>query len=573
MRVRELRSNGELTRLMAPPRDEAGWCRCRRFACSADKTIAAALIACYSGWLSFAIWTLILLAQNPAERVFLAASSRIAGVLCFAAVPLSIADICQHFFHYSSRTQRLYIRILLLPPIYTIESYVALAQPDSHFILETLRETYECIALLAVYDLARETLGSDADIVRILQEGPSNYADRMRALSDVKGGGDGEAGGREPVSRFERLIFSCVDGSFFSCSRGGHHASNDFCDEKGQRRVRLIFPFCSFEAWPADDTFLRRCSWGVAQYVVVRISTSIITLILENLSMYGDGAWDVKNASLWLTIVINCSQLWALWCLIFFAATLWPALEPLKPLNKFLCVKIVVFVFWWQSICLSSMASFGWFDALETGAITSQNDFAVSVILQDVLITGEIVIITILHHYNFGLSDFTRPELASALLWNQRRRQSSGAKPLSKSPSSAKMADRDSSHTGGLAAPPRNSSSTFSDAVSETAPPLTTSSLLLPNAAVAVTVSPALEGAEGPNPGVFADLLMLDVIEESFGVVKSASSAATGVMTSAGGAAANAASAAAGSIRVGVRNITDKMSSPTKSESLLFPRN
>jgi hypothetical protein len=67
---------------------------------------------------------------------------------------------------------------------------------------------------------------------------------------------------------------------------------------------------------------------------------------------------------------------------------------------------------------------------------------------------------------------------------------------------------------------------------------------------------------------------MLDVIEESFGVVKSASSAATGVMTSAGGAAANAASAAAGSIRVGVRSIQDKLiSSPTKSDSLLFPRN
>ena len=79
--------------------------------------------------------------------------------------------------------QRLYVRILLLPPIYSVESYVAVTAKDSHlqFTMETLRECYECVALLAVFHLACETLGKQRDVVAILNEGPEVYAARLRA--------------------------------------------------------------------------------------------------------------------------------------------------------------------------------------------------------------------------------------------------------------------------------------------------------------------------------------------------------------------------------------------------------
>jgi hypothetical protein len=85
------------------------------------------------------------------------------------SLPLSLYDVAHHVARYQHPIQRLYVRILLLPPIYSIESYVAvIAPPHVQFAMETLRECYECVALLAVFHLACETLGRQRDIVAIL---------------------------------------------------------------------------------------------------------------------------------------------------------------------------------------------------------------------------------------------------------------------------------------------------------------------------------------------------------------------------------------------------------------------
>lgn len=93
----------------------------------------------------------------------------------------------------------------------------------------------------------------------------------------------------------------------------------------------------------------------------------------------------------------------------------------MKPLSKFLLVKVVVFGFWWQSVCLESMGSFGWFDSLEASSDaftpgTSADDFSTSVFLQDLLITAEVVAIAIFYHYTFSLADVQRVSMVAALL-------------------------------------------------------------------------------------------------------------------------------------------------------------
>ena len=586
----------------------------RRLACSPDTIIFVGLCLSYAACAAFSIWTFVLLAQTPSERVFLAAATRVAAMLTFASVPLSIADILQHLFHYSSRTQRLYVRILMLPPIYAIESYVALAVPSVHFALETLRETYECIALLAVYDLARETLGADIDIVQILQEGPTIYAERVR-IEGITGAGNGD---ESPTStapamgKTEAFIFSCVDGSFFSCPRQRRqrrrqrptdhnedgddgdgsssedegHKGGDFIDPvTGQRFVRLIFPFCSFSAWKADASFLRRCSWGVAQYVVVRVVTSVTTLILEDRDLYGDGSWDPRNPSLWLTLVINVSQLWALWCLIFFAATLWPALKPLKPLNKFLLVKVVVFGLWWQSVCLEIIASAGWLRPLDYTAITSEEDIEASSILQNVLITAEIVVITILHHYNFGLADFSRPELAYALLWNSRRaRGRLGSDKASTTTTVSTIGTTTTTTATTTAAAIETTTESSTNSSMMTTPvrlPRPASGLSLLKALLLDSNTAASDDATAANSSssspiifessnqsvteaTYSDLFMIDVIQESAAVFTSAGTAGLGALSTAGSVAVATASSAVGAMRGGARNLAGviKLGSP-----------
>jgi uncharacterized membrane protein YgcG len=640
MRVRELDAGTPLLRSpkAAPARARTrapGWRRgqaattlfCRW--CGVDEALMGALALAWAACAAFAVWTAVLLAREPAEHAFLASAARVAAVFTAASVPLSLFDMAQHVAHYASRSQRYYLRVLLLPPIYTIESYVALVYPSVHFYMETLRETYECIALLAVFRLACETLGTRADIAAILAEGATAYAARVagekdaivrefRERDDVRehaaaagwlpclraraaappvgtstavalgddesgsgggggggGGGSGGTGGsgdtvgdpggsvhgggaahNKPMTRTERFIFSLVDGSAFSCARGAHGPPPDVFGADGHRRVPLIVPFCAFGSWRADASFLARCEWGVAQYVVVRVACSVTTLALEDSALAGDGAWDWSHASLWISLLINFSQLWALWCLVFFAATLWPALWALAPLNKFLLVKIVVFGFWWQSICLAFFGAQGWLDALEVGPATARADFDTAVALQDVLITAEIFVISLLHHVNFGLADFERPELRATLEFNERRAAAGGAAAArarrASSLGGSPRATASSSPASASAAPPAPAPGAGGGGGSEAAAAGGAAAGGAAAAAAALDAEAARPAADDALPSpllsgkhAVTDMLMLDVIGESASVLATAGSevaAASGATLRAlGGAALGAA--------------------------------
>jgi len=162
-------------------------------------------------------------------------------------------------------------------------------------------------------------------------------------------------------------------------------------------------------------SFFNRCRWGVAQYVLVRISCSVAYVILDSVGKTEEGSWKPSEPSLWFTVAINISQCWALYCLIFFVSVLWPALKPMQPLPKFLLVKIVVFGFWWQQLFLQFLSSFSLFDALGGPADSPKADYDSATILQDVLITMEALFIALLYHFVYGLTDFLRPEMQEAL--------------------------------------------------------------------------------------------------------------------------------------------------------------
>ena len=419
--------------------------------------LALSLVACAG----FSMYTLSDLIIHFHSLTFLAASTRLALAFMLCTLPISLYDIAQHIARYEHHIQRLYVRIILLVPIYCVESYAALISPSAHFALETLRETYECVALLAVFWLAVETLGSRRDVVLVLNEGAEAYVARTRAeeeAAEAAAPGDGSAA--EPsykgdgMSRTERFLLGLLDGSAFVCGAGG--AARSQLEQQQQREqlerergtgatptVRLMLPFCCFGRWKLGASFLHKCHLGVAQYVVVRLVCSITTLITAALGVYGDGLYDPATPSLWLTIAINTSQLWALYCLIFFAAVLWPALRPLKPLPKFLLVKVVVFGFWWQSVFLGILADAGALRHLEPSGGTEQAEaaFDAALVLQDALIAVECLLIAVAHHYTFGVHDFLRPDMQWSLSRRARRRAARAASSKPGSSSSTSSSD------------------------------------------------------------------------------------------------------------------------------------
>lgn len=60
-----------------------------------------------------------------------------------------------------------------------------------------------------------------------------------------------------------------------------------------------------------------------------------------------------------MAVVLNFSQMWALYCLVQFYNVTHERLAPIKPLAKFLSFKAIVFATWWQGVGIALLCAFG----------------------------------------------------------------------------------------------------------------------------------------------------------------------------------------------------------------------
>lgn len=60
----------------------------------------------------------------------------------------------------------------------------------------------------------------------------------------------------------------------------------------------------------------------------------------------------------YITVVMNFSQMWALYCLVQFYNVTHHKLAPIKPLAKFISFKAIVFATWWQGVGIVLLCTF-----------------------------------------------------------------------------------------------------------------------------------------------------------------------------------------------------------------------
>ncbi|XP_074585457.1 protein LAZ1 homolog 2-like [Curcuma longa] len=98
----------------------------------------------------------------------------------------------------------------------------------------------------------------------------------------------------------------------------------------------------------------------------------------------------------YIAIVINFSQMWALYCLIKFYNVTHHRLQAIKPLSKFISFKAIVFATWWQGVGIALICDF---DILpKQGKV--QNG------IQDFLICIEMTIAAVAHVYVFSAETY-----------------------------------------------------------------------------------------------------------------------------------------------------------------------
>ncbi|KAG7487046.1 hypothetical protein JOB18_045583 [Solea senegalensis] len=166
-----------------------------------------------------------------------------------------------------------------------------------------------------------------------------------------------------------------------------------------QEQQKHLPPLCCCPPWPMGEVLLLRCKLGVLQYTVVRPVTTVIALICQLCGVYDEGNFSSSNAWTYLVIFNNMSQLFAMYCLVLFYRALREELNPIKPVGKFLCVKMVVFVSFWQAVFIALLVKVGVISESHTWDWKTVE--AVATGLQDFIICVEMFLAAIAHHYSF----------------------------------------------------------------------------------------------------------------------------------------------------------------------------
>ena len=182
-----------------------------------------------------------------------------------------------------------------------------------------------------------------------------------------------------------------------------------------------MFPFCCLPRWTMGADFVRNSLYGTLQYVPIGLLCGISSLLAYLFGTYEEGVFAWGNAYVYIAFVRNCSQIWALYSLVLFYRATESELQDIKALLKFVCVKLIVFFTFWQSVAVSGLMQIKEISAASEGLQATfqeawnQNDNdlrkRVGSGLQNFIICVEMLFFAVMHVYAFPYTEFQNPPM------------------------------------------------------------------------------------------------------------------------------------------------------------------
>ncbi|XP_021902316.1 transmembrane protein 184C [Carica papaya] len=222
-----------------------------------------------------------------------------ASVCVMLTMHFTVQLLSQHLFYWKNpKEQKAIVIIILMAPIYAIDSFVGLvdvrgSKPFFTF-LESIKECYEALV----------------------------------------------------IAKFLALMYSYLNISI---------SKNIVPDEIKGREMHHSFPMTLFQPRSVrlNHHTLKLLKYWTWQFVVIRPVCSILMIILQILGAYP--SW----LSWTFTIILNISVSLALYSLVLFYHVFAKELAPHNPLAKFLCIKGIVFFCFWQGVVLNILVAVG----------------------------------------------------------------------------------------------------------------------------------------------------------------------------------------------------------------------
>uniref|UniRef100_A0AC34REM2 Transmembrane protein 184B n=1 Tax=Panagrolaimus sp. JU765 TaxID=591449 RepID=A0AC34REM2_9BILA len=223
----------------------------------------------------------------------------ISGFFSFSALIITGYQIYQHLRWYSCPSeQRWIIRILFIVPIYAIDSWLSLLffANDVYVYFNSIRDCYEAFVIYSFLSLCYEYLGGESNI-----------------MAEIRG---------KPIRPANYATLTC-------CLAGKQYTIE----------------------------FLRFCKKATLQFCLIKPIMAAFTLFLMMIGKYEDGNWSPDQGYIYVTLIYNFSVSLALYGLILFYSATKDLLSPYRPVLKFLTVKSVIFLSFWQGVLLAILGA------------------------------------------------------------------------------------------------------------------------------------------------------------------------------------------------------------------------
>ncbi|BBN02809.1 organic solute transporter subunit alpha [Marchantia polymorpha subsp. ruderalis] len=266
----------------------------------------------------------------------------LAGICAISAIVVALVHIFNHLRNYTEPTyQRYTVRIVFMVPVYAAMSFLSLLMPDKSIYFDSFRDIYEAWVIYNFMSLCLAWVGGPGAVVTSL------------------------------AGRFLKPSWHLMT--------------------------------CCLPAIPLDGRFIRRCKQGCLQFVILKPLMVVATLWMYFKEKYSDGSFKASSGSLYVTLIYTASYTCALCALLLFYFACKELLRPFKPLPKFIIIKSVVFLTYWQGVLVGLMVSFG--------IIKNEND---SADLQNFLICLEMLAAAIGHLYAFPYKEYAEANVGSS---------------------------------------------------------------------------------------------------------------------------------------------------------------
>ncbi|KAH6789145.1 organic solute transporter ostalpha protein [Perilla frutescens var. frutescens] len=284
-----------------------------------------------------------------------------AGIFVAVALVLSMFLIFEHLAAYNKpEEQKFLVGLILMVPVYAVESFLSLLNAEAAFNCEVIRDCYEAFALYCFERYLIACLGGEESTIEFMES--QNWTTSSSSSS---------------VPLLDEAYAYGV--------------------------VEHPFPLnCFLRDWKLGSDFYQGVKIGIVQYMLLKMICALLAMLFQSLGVYGEGKFEWGYAYPYLAVVLNFSQTWALYCLVQFYSVTKNKLAPIKPLAKFLTFKSIVFLTWWQGIAVAFLFSFG--------ALKGSLALVLKTRIQDYIICIEMGVAAVVHLYVFPAAPYKRGE-------------------------------------------------------------------------------------------------------------------------------------------------------------------